>query len=110
MKAIAMNKILLALAASLVMTSLASAADADRTKAPRRAAPPAAAASAAPVAPVRNAAASVPQGPRHNERKTEIDRQHARGARMGQCQKEAADQALGGVERRQFLAKCMTTP
>jgi hypothetical protein len=33
--------------------------------------------------------------------------QQARGAKMGACQKNAADQNLGGVERKQFMVTCL---
>jgi len=55
------------------------------------------------------AAAPAASGAKVNKRDsaTEIKRNQSRGAAMGDCTKQAADQKLSGVERKQFIATCV---
>ena len=83
-----------ALLISLALPLIALAADEPR-KADKKADRPAAAASGA-------------QGPVHKrDSKPEVQRNQARAAAMGDCTKQAADQKLSGVERKQFIAACV---
>ena len=91
------RSLLITLGLCLPLTALAAdAADAAKQ---RRAAPAAAASAAAP--------APGASHPAHNARAHELQHQQQRGAKMGDCQKKAADQTIGGIERRAFVARCM---
>lgn len=53
------------------------------------------------------ASAADPRTKRQRQER-QLNENHQRGADMGKCQQLAADKALSGVERRQFLAQCVT--
>lgn len=92
------NKLALALLISLPLVSSAATEGGKAGKPAAHASAPAAAASAQ---------RAQPADP-HNSRKTEIQNQRARGAKMAECQKLAADQGLAGLERKQFLGNCVS--
>lgn len=92
----------LLIALTLCLPLAATAADTADAAKQRRAAP-AAAASAAPVP----TAAPAASHPAHNARARELQHQQQRGAKMGDCQKKAAEQNVGGLERRAAIARCM---
>lgn len=62
---------------------------------------------AAPAAPAASAAATAAKHVKPAP-SAALARNRARGEAMGACTKQAADQKLAGVERRAFIAKCMT--
>jgi hypothetical protein len=65
--------------------------------------PPAKPAPAAASAPAAAAAA------KHTNSREAVRASKERGSAMGACQKQAADQRLTGVERKQFLTTCLKT-
>lgn len=62
-------------------------------------------------APAKSASASAPANAasRPQSHAAELDQQHARGSKMGECQKLASDQNLNGVERKKFLGTCVNS-
>lgn len=94
-----MNKTLIA----ALMLSLPLLAAAEGQKSGHKTAKKPAAAASAPAAP---ASAAAPQANRMATAAA-LQRNQSRGAAMGACSKQAADQKLADVERKQFIAACM---
>jgi hypothetical protein len=86
-----------AIVISLCLPLFAWAADPDAKRGPKSGDKPAAATSAA-----------AGKGEHKKvDHSAEMQRNRSRGATMGACTKQAADQKLTGIERKQFLATCM---
>jgi hypothetical protein len=101
----------LALIAMLCTPLLAAAAGEEAPK--RKADAPVATASKAKPAAARKvttaaSAASASAASAAHSNQQEQARAQSRGTSMGACQKKAADQNLAGVDKKQFIAACLT--
>jgi len=88
-----------------LMLSLPLLAMAEGPKNGHKTAKKPAAAASAPAAPA-SAATPSPSASRMSTAAA-LQRNQSRGAAMGACSKQAADQKLADVERKQFIAACM---